>query len=468
MIKDFLRKIPLFAQMSEDDLEVLSNSVEVLEISAGEMLFTEGDEGDRAYVIKDGEVEILKNSGGREVLLAVRGSGIVIGEIALLESLRRTASVRARTDVVLYVIGKEDFENFLKSSPSALHSMFNTILSRYHENQSQLRQGEKMAQLGTLTAGVAHELNNPAAAVQRGADQLQKAINDLNGTYARIAELGFSDSQLATLNRLAQLVQEKAKSPPEMDALVRSDREYAIETWLEGHGIENPWDVAPTMVNLDFNEEELGTLAEDFAAEKLVCIVNWLNATFNVFSLLKEIGEGAGRMSKIVKSLKSYSYLDQAPMQEINIHEGLDDTLVILQNKLKKNKVNVKREYALDLPLINAYGSELNQVWTNLIDNAADALEGRENSELIIRTRPDGLNWVIIEFEDNGPGIPEEIRDKIFDAFFTTKPPGKGSGLGLDISYKTIVQKHRGDLQVQSKPGQTIFLVRLPVNFEDQ
>ena len=465
MIYDFLRKVPLFEGLEDVDLDQLCQQVETIQLKAGENLFEEGDEGDRAYVIEKGELEVYKISNDREVLLAVMNPGRLIGEMALLEAVPRTASIRARKDSVLHAITKDQLDQLMESSPSATKGMFETLLGRLRENQTHMRQSEKMAQLGTLTAGVAHELNNPSAAVQRGADQLQSAIADLNTTYAQITRLQFSEEQLQTLDKFSQQVQEKANRPLEMDALVRSDREYEMETWLEDHNVEDAWQIAPNMVNLDFNEDALNSLAEEFPAERLICITKWLNATFNVYSLLKEIGEGAGRLSAIVKSLKSYSYLDQAPVQSVNIHEGLDNTLLIMHNKLKLN-VDVKREYTEDLPIIHGYGGELNQVWTNIIDNAADALAEKKNAKLVIRTRQE-VNWVIVEFEDNGPGIPKENLDKIFDSFFTTKPPGKGTGLGLDISYKIIVQKHHGDIKVQSKSGQTIFSVWLPLNFEE-
>lgn len=465
MINEFLKKVPIFQDLSDDDLGKLSEVVETVSFPAGEELFHEGDEGDKAFIIKSGEVEIVKESGKREVLLAVRGEGVVIGEMALLESRLRTATVRARSDVDLYTIQKDELDKLLITCPNVMQSLFQTFLKRLRENQVHLQQSEKMAQLGTLTAGVAHELNNPAAAVKRGADQLIDAIKSLDASYAHIGRIGYDDHQWAILNQLSEKANDSASSPPVMDAITRSDLEQEIETWLEDHGLEDAWTMAPNLVNLRFNQDELATLAKDFPADRLNCIIEWLNATYNVYSLLNELSEGSSRISSIVKSLKSYAYLDQAPVQSVNINQALDDTLLILQNKLK-SKVNVKREYTQDLPEVMGYGSELNQVWTNIIDNAVDALDGKEDAQIKIHTRAES-EWVIVEIEDNGPGIPEEIQPKIFDPFFTTKGPGKGTGLGLNISYNIIVEKHRGDIQVRSKPGQTVFEVWLPINFEE-
>jgi signal transduction histidine kinase len=460
----FLKQIALFQEMSEADLDKLSESVVEMSIPPGKELFREGDEGRRAYIIIDGEVEILKESQGREVLLAVRGKGAVIGEMALLQALPRSATVRARSETTLCAIEKEELDRLMQASPSAMQALFQTILSRMREDQVQLQQSEKMAQLGTLTAGVAHELNNPAAAVKRSADQLVEAIQSLDGSYAHISRLGFDEHQWQVLNQLADKANRSATAPPEMDALTRSDLEGEIEMWLEDHEIDEAWLIAPNLVNLKFDEDELAALAEEFPEERLMCIIEWLDATFTVYSLLNELSQGSGRISSIVKALKSYAYLDQAPVQLVDVHQGLDDTLTILQNKLKKN-INVRREYAPNLPEIMGYGSELNQVWTNIIDNAIDALDSQEDSQITLRTYQES-EWVVVEIEDNGPGIPKEIQSKIFDAFFSTKGVGKGTGLGLNISYRIVVQKHRGDLRVKSEPGKTIFEVWLPINFE--
>jgi signal transduction histidine kinase len=330
----------------------------------------------------------------------------------------------------------------------------------YLHQEVMLRQSEKLATLGKLSAGMAHELNNPAAATQRGAAQLQTTISHLQQTHMKLGEMMLTESQVASLLTLDRLASQRAKKPADMDSLARSDREYDLETWLEEQGIERAWEVAPTLVNLEFEADELQTLVSSFAGTQFPAIVDWLNDTFTVHSLLEEIGLGAGRIAELVKALKGYTYLDQAPIQTVDLHEGLDSTLVILRSKLKAG-ITIHRDYAADLPRIQAYGSELNQVWTNLIDNAIDAMNGE--GEITLQTRHDD-EWVIIGIEDTGPGIPEEILPNLFDPFFTTKPPGSGTGLGLNISHNIVVQKHGGRIDVSSRPGRTRFEVRIPIN----
>jgi predicted CoA-binding protein/signal transduction histidine kinase len=461
---DFIRKVPIFSDLPEDDLARLCELMEEVELKDGEELFSEGSRGDRAYIIRTGELEVIKTSGSRPILLSVRGTGDVIGEMAILEDAPRSATVRARGDTSLYAINQEQFERLLQSSPTASRVLLNTVLTRYRSTTSLLRQSEKMAQLGTLTAGVAHELNNPAAAVKRGAEQLSQALTEYAQTQTLLAKLNLDGAQVDGLEALAEKARQTANQPVTyMDPLARSDQEYEIENWLDGRGVPDPWDLSPTLVNLGFDIPGLEGFAGQFQPDQLPTIVDWLGATYSVYNLVAEIGQGASRISEIVKALKSYVYLDQAPIQEVNLHEGLDNTLLILRNKL--SKIKVIREYAQNLPLIQGYGSELNQVWTNLIDNAGDALEQTPNPQIILRTSTRG-DWVRIEVEDNGPGIPAEIQSRIFDPFFTTKPPGKGTGLGLEISYNIVVNKHRGEIKVFSQPGKTVFRVDLPVNFD--
>jgi signal transduction histidine kinase len=330
----------------------------------------------------------------------------------------------------------------------------------YLQQEVMLRQSEKLATLGKLSAGMAHELNNPASAVQRGAEQLRTAVAEVEQAHLNLDALHLSSPQLDLLLGLGQLVRFRATQPVDLDILARSDLEAELEAWLEDHNIDNGWEFAPTLVNLEYGVKDLAALVENFAEPQLQAVITWLNGSYTIYSLLEEMGQGAGRIAEIVKALKSYTYMDQAPIQAVDVHEGLDNTLVMLRSRLKGG-INVQRHYSADLPSIQAYGSELNQVWTNIIDNASAAMQGQ--GEIILRTRRE-KNWVVVEIEDNGPGIPPEIQSKIFDPFFTTKPPGEGTGLGLNISHNIIVQKHQGQISVSSQPGRTCFQIKLPLD----
>jgi signal transduction histidine kinase len=472
-IASFLRKIPLFSELPEETLEQLCLMVQVVKLAAGKQLFAEGDPGDQAYVIKEGQIEILKASGKRDVLLSVRGVGDVIGEIALVESVPRTATARAKDNCVLLAIGKETLQQLLDTSPTAALNMLHTISARLRANELTVRQSEKLAQLGTLTAGITHDLNNPAAAVLRGSERLLDAIRQLNQAQIEISRLGLNPSQAQQLRTLLNQVEATARHPIEMDALERSDRQTEIENWLEKRHIDKAWELANNLVDLDLNVGKLEQVSDEHTPGQLQPILEIITAEYTIASILEEINQAARQISEIVKALKNHVYLDQGPIQPVNIHEGLDNTLVILRNKLM-NKINVERSYDRSVPRVFAYGSELNQVWTNLIDNAIDSLLEMEGPQIdptresvwqpriIIRTYLQA-NWAVVEIEDNGPGIPDEVQSNIFNPYFTTKAMGKGSGLGL-YSSMNIINKHGGEISVLSQPGMTVFTVRLPVN----
>jgi signal transduction histidine kinase len=358
-------------------------------------------------------------------------------------------------------IGNKDFVfNHRTDLQTNLVFVFGTDITLQRAAERGLRQSEKMATLGTLAAGVAHELNNPAAATRRAAMQLREAFIQREQAANMLTGKNLTAGDLSVMAAMTKLAEDKTKSPNMLDAITRSDKESEVEEWLEEQGIEGSWNIAPSLVAMGADADLISTLTVNIQPDLVNPIILWAATLYPVYSLLYEISEGSSRISEIVVALKNYSFLGQAPIQAVNIHEGLDNTLVILRNKLKTG-IEVSRKYASDLPLVIAYGSELNQVWTNILDNAADAMKGK--GKITIWTRKEN-NRVVIEIEDNGPGIPEFIQSRIFDPFFTTKEPGKGTGLGLSTSYGIITEKHKGSITLISHPGSTKFIVKLPIN----
>lgn len=330
----------------------------------------------------------------------------------------------------------------------------------YLGQEVMLRQSEKLATLGRLSAGMAHELNNPAAAARQGAEQLRTSIARLERAEFALAEAGLSSAQRERIAGLDKEAEERAKKPSSLDPLAQSDLEQEVEEWLERNGVEEPWEHASTLVAMGLCAAELEDMTKSFDPSVTPVVISYFASRFAVYTLLEEIGHGARRIAEIVKALKGYSYMDQAPIQSVDVREGLNDTLVMLSSKLRDG-ITVGRDFAEDLPRIQGYGSELNQVWTNLIDNAIGAMGG--TGELELKAYQDD-DWVVVEVADSGTGIPAEAQGKIFDPFYTTKAPGEGTGLGLNISHGIVVEKHGGQISVDSKPGATRFTVKLPIS----
>jgi len=330
------------------------------------------------------------------------------------------------------------------------------------QQEVMLRQSEKLATLGRLSAGIAHELNNPAAAGLRGSKLVQQAILNLENDLINLSGMNLSKNQLDIFENFKEQIRSRAKNPLQMDPLTRSDHEEELESWLENKKIDDTANLASMLVMTGFTVDDLSKLAEHFSNDQFPVVVSSLYTMYQSSNLLEEIKQGTARISDIVKSLKSYSYQDKAPLQSLDIHEGLNDTLIMLRSQLKTG-ITVQRNYDQHLPQIQGYSNELSQVWTNIIDNAITAMNG--NGKLTIKTFQDD-SWVVVQISDSGQGIPEEFQDKIFDPFFTTKPPGEGTGLGLNISHNIIVGNHKGKMSVFSRPGETCFEVRLPITNE--
>ncbi len=350
-----------------------------------------------------------------------------------------------------------------KDFQSEFTFVFGADITDHKKTAKSLQQAEKMATLGTLAAGVAHELNNPAAATKRASLILKTKLSELEKVHIQLNQRALSTADLSLIHALENRALDLSTSMNELDAMTRSDREADFEDWLDDQGFDNETDMAPHFVDLNFSIDEFDQLMAQHDKENLEAILRWVATIFPVYSLLTEVSEGTSRISEIVVALKNYSFLGQAKVLKINLHESLDNTLVILRNKMKVG-IKVVRDYDETIPEIMAYGSELNQVWTNLLDNSIDAMNGK--GEIQIRTRYED-DKVCVEIEDSGKGIPADELPKIFDPFFTTKSIGSGTGLGLSTSYGIIVEKHRGQMSVTSEPGKTIFRTELSVSLEE-
>ena len=453
-----LRKSPLFQGLSDEELQQLMDHARPVSLRAGEILMKQGDPGDSAFVVVKGEFEVQKQTGQSLIKIDVRNPGEVVGEMALLSRGQRNATVIAKTDSETLSISQEVFENLLASSSSAALTVLHWVMARLTQNEALLHQQEKMAALGTLSAGLAHELNNPAAAAQRSASQLKDTQAKWLDLTHRIEMAASQEHQTDWFNAFMQEAAHHFESPLKLDTLEKIDLVDQLQTWLESNETESAWELAPAMVNFGWNVAALEKLRGNLPQSLYDLSLQWLGTGCLMMGLLSEVLQTTERISQIVHAIKSYAYLDQAPLLEVDIHEGLESTLVIMQHKLK-NGVTVRRDYSPNLPRIEAFASELNQVWTNIIDNASDAMNGK--GELKIKTYEED-NRVVVEFVDNGPGIPDDIQSRIFEPFFSTKAPGQGTGLGLHISHDIVANRHHGQLLVESKPGETKFKVILP------
>jgi signal transduction histidine kinase len=456
-----LRKSPLFEGLSDQELQQLVDNAKRISLRKGDTLMKQGDEGDSAYIVLEGGFEIQKQSGPSVIKIDVRNPGEIIGEMALLSDAPRSATVVAICDSETLCISQEAFENLLSTSPSATMAVLHWVMARLSQNESLLHQQEKMAALGTMSAGLAHELNNPAAAAQRSASMLRGAPSKWLEITHQLELSAFKEDMSDWLNDFMQQATHRFRNPIKLEALDKIDLVDQLQEWLEANEIESAWELAPTLVNFGWTPESLDELK---SKPFFQIAIQWLGTGSMLVTQLVEVQDTTERISQIVQAMKSYTYLDQAPLLEVDVHEGLENTLVIMEHKLKQG-VTVKREYSQDLPRIEAYASELNQVWTNIIDNAVDAMKGE--GEIILRTYEES-DQVVVEIIDNGPGIPENVRSRILEPFFTTKPPGQGTGLGLYITHDIVANRHHGLLKIESKPGETKFIITLPKRIEEE
>ena len=425
-----------------------------LSLRTGDLLFDETATVDSFYVVLEGEVNISRLEGTEEVSLDTHGTGEFTGGLAVLTGKTSIHRARAAEPSRVLEIDSDTFRRVAVEVPEAADVFISGLARRMRFTQRAFRQQEKLAALGKLSAGLAHELNNPAAAARRASEGLSTAVLE-----AQLAALEH-DERLSTVERRALITvqRETASGTAPLDPLLLSDAEEELAAWLDEREVEEPWDLAATLAAAGLEAGNLKQLANVLEVESLAAGVGWLSKTIELVGLADEVATSSRRISELVGAMKDHTYMDRAGVDEVDVTAGLENTLTILGHRLKG--VSVQREYEDNLPKVRGNGGELNQAWTELIDNAADAVDGRGNITLRAYAR-DGR--VVVEIVDDGPGIPREAQGHVFEPFYTTKEVGAGTGLGLDVVRRTIVA-HGGGVSVRSEPGETRFTVGLPAN----
>ncbi len=454
----------LFESLSQEQLRTLAGLGNQVSFEAGETIFVEGQPAEFLWVLLAGEMELLRHVGGQRIRIATAsrpgtyGGGIqAFGGSAVASGYRATAN--ALQPSRFFRLPSSDLGRLLAEwSPVAKH-LLDGYLQRLESIEATVRERERLISLGRLAAGLAHEVNNPAAAAMRATADLRGAMQKLQDVVGWLASADLASDRLRGLLSLQNEALGTGR-PPARSGIDLANAEDEIGSWLDGHGVENSWNLASAFISVGLDEAWLDTAASTLGATELSPGLNWIAATLVSTELLDQVDDALGRIAQLVAAVKDYSYVDRAPEQDVNVHQGIDKTLLVLGHKLRPG-IQIIREYDEHLPAIQANGAELNQVWTNLIDNAIDALDGR--GRIFIRTRHD-VDAVIVEIADQGPGIPADLASRIFDPFFTTKDVGKGTGLGLDIVRRIVVDAHHGEIAVESIPGDTRFIVRLPVS----
>ena len=471
-LPDELRSLFLFEALNDDQLQMLCENGHIQSFEPGPIV-VEGEPATCFYVLLDGELIMSKRSAGVDIVTgrtSQRGvycgawSAYVPAEEHLYE-----ASVRVTKPSRFFVLDAEAFATFMKTQfPMAVHLLEGHMVGGLRQRQI-IGQREKLLALGTITAGLTHQLNNPAAAISRDVSDLRENVGKMRHKLSMLADGKFTPEALRVLVSIQDEVAEqvaKAKTH-ELSPLETSDREDEIGDWLEDHGIAGGWDYAPTFVeaglDIDWLERVEASIDDVDCSATLQSAIGWLKYTIDTELSVNRIAEASKRISALLAGTKQYSQMDRAPYQSADIHDLLKSTLMMFGEKINNKEGPIKCVKDLDksLPEILCYPGDLNQVWTNIIDNAIQAMDG--HGTLTLRTAREGDEMIRVEIGDDGPGIPDDIIDRIFTPFFTTKPFGEGTGLGLDLAWRIVVEKHHGNLRVESRPGQTKFIVVLPL-----
>jgi signal transduction histidine kinase len=462
-----LKELFLFESLDDDQLNWLSQTGYVQSWPAGQAVYTEGEPATCFFVLLSGTLSMhrkVENTDIETNRTDQRGAYSGATQAFMRESVTPpyVTSVRAVTDCTFWLIGAAEFGDQIRDwFPMAMH-MLEGLFVGMRSSQVLVGQRERLLSLGRLSAGLTHELNNPAAAAVRATSTLRERVSKMRRKLAHLATSDMDPKALVVLTDLQEAAVERMAKAEKLTPTQVAEAEDELTDWMDDHGIDDGWDLAPALVAAGVRTDWLDEVAATLPEALLPDGIHWVGYALETEQLMGEIEDSTDRISALVGAAKQYSQLDRAPHADIDVRDGLHSTLVMLGHKIKESGITVVKEFAESLPLVPAHPAELNQVWTNLIDNAIQAM-AETGGTLTVRTAlEDG--HVLVEIGDTGPGVPPELQQKIFEPFFTTKPVGQGTGLGLDISYRVIAQRHGGDLRVVSRPGDTRFQVRLPVN----
>lgn len=459
---EVLRSFEVFAGLDDWQFEWLRNHSERMDVAADEIIARPGDPADYMYVLVSGSFQWKFGVSGQTTVFTEDQPGRVGGMLPYSRARTNGGESRAIEDSVGMRIHKECFDEMLREIPQLGPRLVAVMSDRVRRSTQFIDHREKMGALGKMAAGLAHELNNPASALKRSAIELRERMQNLLRIGSALMTLDVSKEQLQAAAALRDSLM--TRKPPELTSVQRSEREDELSDWLEAHGVPEPWVVAENLADMGATITELDELAAlmDGVEGAIPFGVRWIEGTAGAHRMVAEIISASERVSHLVQSIKVHAHLDSNPdKQEVDLRDGIESTLTILNHKLRKKAIKVQREYAAGGHHVPAYPGELNQVWTNLIDNAIDAMD--EGGTLTISTGREG-DCVCARICDTGHGIPEDVRKRMFEPFFTTKPIGVGTGLGLDIVHRIITEQHGGDIEVESAPGRTCFTIWFPLN----
>jgi len=457
----WLKALETLKDVPEDQLQWMIDNSHHTELPEGGFLFKMGDPLQGTYIIIEGRIRLFMMQNNEMRDLSDLETGAISGYLPFSRAKKVTVHAKVMKDTTIMLLPKEKFREMISHHFELTQALVHIMTTRVRDFTSLQQQNEKMMALGKLSAGLAHELNNPAAAIARGSTTLLHHLKLQPESFKDIMAIKMAQEEVDLVSKKLFEVLDRPEKP-KLSLMDRTEQEDEINDWLEDHKVSNAGEIAENFLDYSFTCDDLRVFKEHIPGNYLSPVFNWINSNLVTERMVQDIQESSERISVLVQSVKNFTHMDQGKGKELtDIHSGIKNTLTMLQYKFKKGNIEVIEEYDIGLPKIMALVGELNQVWTNVIDNALDAMEGKEKGKLTIRTEKDG-GYVKVSIIDNGPGIPEEMQSRIFDPFFTTKDIGKGTGLGLDVVNR-IVAQHRGSVKVNSIPGSTEFILCFPI-----